>query len=1564
MMRTTQSADVYQSLSDIEHVLKRPDMWINSLSRAPRIAKCLNPAEMKITQRQIYLCEGQEQVFVEIIGNAADNTWESRELNIDPGVIEVDVNPEWFTVKNYGLAIPISQNELGMWIPQSIFGNLRSSSKYNDDKKRYLIGKNGLGSKLTNIYSRCFAIECADAQRGLLYKQNWQNNMSVVSQPEITQYQGPGYTKVSVSLDFARFGVTGYDQEALEVYAGHCAAISYTCQVPVIFNGYRFEIKDLVGYAGLFYTVNRSSAISYKDPNGVYDLCIIDTPNDGDMTKVGAVCASFVNGIVTSNGGVHVDAAYKVIVKAILDFLGKNAEGIRFTKADVANHISLFISCRLDKPEYTSQIKDCLKKPTPNIELPENLLKGIKKWQLIQTIYAEVQRKQINKMKSKDGKRKKRPRTDDSKPANLAGGPRSMEATLILTEGKSADSYRLKFISQVPNGMGREFFGSLPLHGKILNVLNADFLQILEHKDLEAIRVNLGLKTEVDYSLEENWRKLNYGSLLIMPDPDNDGKHILGLVLLFFLHFYPGLVQRGYVKFLRIPVVRISINKQPYSFYSMSSFKRFMAQLPQGVTIDADPDYFKGLGSSEDHHIRQDFANPRFVVFKIDEVTGQKILLAFHKTASDQRKQWIANWVNRELLDTDNCIELPISIFIDHEFIDYSIENIIRSIPEAMDGLKESQRKVMFAALKTLGGKKNKKKYKVAQIANHAAKITNYKHGESCLSDTVVQMTYNFVGSNNCPYFFPVGQFGCVDPETPILLWDGSWKIAKNITIEDILVGDDGQPRHISKVVSGVDHMYTVNQNYGLPYKINSQHILTLRFSKHKRIYWKGSSNKWCMEYYDTKLNTIKSKEFSVTKTRTKEQANQLILDFADSIPDDNIFDINLQTYLSFPSSRLKLFTGVYNTKSIDWPKQEVPVDPYCLGMWLGDGRSNGCGFTSMDPELIKSWVIWLDTIDTEVAHHKSGEKGFHYGFRKKGYLYGNSYPIGHKDNSSKICGACNNSTNIHPSCDWVYDKRVDNTGYVNPNDSNRFVDILQEHNLFENKHIPQIYIINDEETRLQLLAGLIDTDGTLGHPDEEGSQLFEICQEINTHGHIIDKAEFVARSLGFKTTNSISVRSDSTLKRLRIMGDIHRIPTRLSRKQATRSEVYAINLGIKVEYTGVGEYVGWYIDGNERFLHGDFTVLHNTREGGGEDSANPRYTSVSLPWWSHFMYRPEDKRLEVRIEDEGEKQECENLFPILPMHVINGVVGIGTAYSTNIPNHNPMDVAFWLQQRLLQDVQPEAQHQLPLIHPWYKGFKGPITLTPNGFTTEGIIKYNNNQSIVIEELPIGRWTEKYEKDLVKMEEEGKISGFDMYCTDENIKILIHSYLDGAVSLKKLKLISKHSYNNMTVLYRTPDRGIQPRIYNDLVQLLQDFYTIRLAKYVERKIIMLKEFDEDIRRLSERARYIHAVAVEKTLEVRDRLEADVLNDMVNMRFDLKDELLDKVKTKELCKDKIPPLLKKIQDKIDEKARVENTSPQAMWYSEIEEFVVKYCREEKCNRSTMDSCNPMITLTLG
>lgn len=1116
----------YQRLSEIDHVLLRPGMWIGPIDRQLRKGFCYSPQDKKIHEKDIYQAEGQEQTFLEILGNASDNVQRSRERGIDPGIIEVVVTPNWVVVKNYGMNIPVERNAEGIWIPDMIFGQFRSSSNYDDSKERLYIGMNGIGAKATNIFSAAFTIECADPERGRLYRQVWQNNMKTRGEPEITAYSGIGYTQVNYSLDFGRFGIEYFDVEATEIYAAHCAEVSLTCQVPVIFNGETFNIKDIVNYAQLFFSITKQSAISYSDPNGAYNLCLVDTPD-------AAVCVSFVNGIITKAGGVHVDAAYKVVVDSMKTFLGKAIEGITLTKRDVVNHVSLFLTCRIPNPVFKSQTKDYLARPKPDITLPEESLKGIRRWQLVERMYMEIQRKQLSKLKKTDGKRRRKVRDDKLEDANLAGGPRSSEATLIGCEGDSAKTYPTVWISQIPDGRGQDYFGILPFHGKLLNVLNADFIQILENRDLVRLKKVLGLEEEMDYSDDRNYRRLRYGHFLFMPDADNDGKHILGLVLLFFISRFSSLVQRGFFKFLRTPVIRVYRGGERLMFYTYTSYNAWRQTIPDSDIRGWQHEYFKGLGSSEKALVVEDFASPRIVTFQIDEQASRQIVLAFHKEGANNRKEWLSRLVDRQLLDIEHYSELPISIFIDYELADYSIENIIRSIPEQMDGLKESQRKALFAALDKIKGET--KKVSVSVLASRAHEMTAYKHGPSSLIEAIKLMTFDFIGSNNMPHFSPKGAFG--------------------------------------------------------------------------------------------------------------------------------------------------------------------------------------------------------------------------------------------------------------------------------------------------------------------------------------------------------------------------------------------------------------------------------------------------TRKEGGKDAAEARYSSVALPWWIPKVYRKEDRRLEKRVIDEGKPRECENFFPILPMHVINGVIGIGTAYSTKIPAHNPLDVAFWLQQRLSQDLQPEQNHSLPILRPWYKGFTGTITHRPNGFTSEGRMYIQPNGNVVIEELPIGTWTLPYRKFLEQLEDEKIITDFDSFCTDEKVKFVIHKYLDGTPTPTKLKLKAKHSYSNMTVLYRTDVlpgvsggvRGIRPRTYNNLDDLLQDYYTLRFAKYVERKALMLSEIQRDIHEMSERARFILSV-INGQIVTDNRPEAEIFASMTSMNLEHK--LLDAVKRREFTQERVAALQAKIEEKQREKANLEQIRPEQLWYTDLEEYIVEYCRHEKCARSTFESCNPPVTIEVS
>jgi len=566
---------------------------------------------------------------------------------------------------------------------------------------------------------------------------------------------------------------------------------------------------------------------------------------------------------------------------------------------------------------------------------------------------------------------------------------------------------------------------------------------------------------------------------------------------------------------------------------------------------------------------------------------------------------------------------------------------------------------------------------------------------------------------------------------------------------------------------------------------------------------------------------------------------------------------------------------------------------------------------------------------------------------------------------------------------------------------------LLRDHNLLENKHIPELYIINDAETRLQLLAGLIDTDGTLS--ESSGFENFEICKEINTHGHIIDKLEYIANSLGFRTSTSVSVRSDSTLKRLRIGGDIHRIPTRLPRKQSTRQTPF-IGRGITVKHVGRGDYVGWYIDGNERFLFGDWTCGHNTRFEGGKDAAQTRYSFVRPERLVGYIIRKEDRPILKHVIDEGEIVEPETYYPIIPMILVNGGQGIGTGYSTFVPCHNPLDIITWLRMKL-NGVEDKF---LPDILPWYRDFKGVIKVIDrrrrkrrgnkvkitiiNNVDKDGIIspqvhnieaeddsENNNNENlpgedddepyegrdldgsrpllsmvsmgkfhmdlngtIIITELPIGRWPIKYRKWLEDLVEAKEITGYRDLSVDNRAYFEISGFKE-TPNYRNLKLQRTMGMSNMVLL----DDDNRPVRYDTAYDILEAFYSRRLPFYAKRKEYIIQHLADEIQTLTHKITFIQAI-INKQIRIINKRKATVYAAMDELG--IPHQIYDKSMAHHLSEDDIAVFNQEIRNKEAERDFIIQTTPEQMWLRELAEL-------EEAYRSVYNIPKPVTTLNI-
>jgi DNA topoisomerase-2 len=774
----------YVSLDQRTHVLHRPDMYIGNVkncvmdfygaeykSNKKEEEKMVikddddDVKDIIISKKRGEINSGLHRIFIEVLSNAIDNVWRSSLTEIKCTKIKVEISDKgMITVWNDGLSIPVEINEeTGLYNPEMIFGKLLTSSNYDDNEQRMTSGKNGLGSKASNIFSKEFSVKLFDPHTGKQYVQTWRNNMSEKDKAKITTpKQKTGYTQLSFLPDFEKFGVSELSDDMKSLFFKNVIDTAMITGVSVYYNGNRLPFKSLKDYSMLYYSdlseeEKDDMNILYIDSN---DSKIVLCPNSKNE---GFSQISFVNGIETFHGGIHVETWTNALLQPVLEKLNTSIKkgGSVLTLRDIKSYFRIFIKCELPNPAFSSQEKSFLTGPNVKTPLVENKhINSILKWSIIDKIRDMVKGKELNALK-KIEKKKGFVKIEGLDPANLAGTKNSHQCSLILCEGDSAKTFAVKGIQTGVGGKkGRDYFGIYPLRGKVLNVRNSNITSITKNKEIGDVIKALNLKYGVDYKDDDIYDSLYYGRIIILTDSDVDGYHICGLLLNFFHKLFPSLIERNpsFITCMRTPIVRIYYGKNDISFYTLEDFKKYQQQNPNKK---GDVKYFKGLGTNNNKEIETSFGK-KMIEFVKDDKTDETMDKVFSSKCSDQRKQWLKEYNPLEEKDivSKNPVQLlGISDFLDKEMIKFSIDDCKRSIPCIMDGFKESQRKILYATfLKNL--KYSGKTMKVAQLAGFVAEKTNYHHGEQCLLSTITGMAQDFVGSNNIPLLYRDGQYG------------------------------------------------------------------------------------------------------------------------------------------------------------------------------------------------------------------------------------------------------------------------------------------------------------------------------------------------------------------------------------------------------------------------------------------------------------------------------------------------------------------------------------------------------------------------------------------------------------------------------------------------------------------------------------------------------------------------------------------------------------------------------------------------------------------------------------
>ena len=759
--------DVKQK-TEKEHVLSNPDTSIGSVETVDTNMWLMNETSDKIVEKNITYIPGLFKLFDEAVVNCRDHVvrqqakLDTHANNTLPVTfIDVAIHDDGTIVMiNDGNGIDVVQHpEYKTWVPELIFGHLRTSTNYNKDEKKIVGGKNGFGFKLVLIWSTYGSVETVDHIRGLRYVQEFKDNLDVICPPKITKAsKSKPYTKITFKPDYKRLGLTMIDgvnpltPDMIALLKKRVYDISAVTDktIKVKYNSGIIPTKNFEQYINLYIGDKTASPRVYEEDNVRWEYAVALTPSN-EFIQV-----SFVNGIYTSKGGKHVEYVLNQITRKLAEFIEKKKK-VKVNPNSIKEQLILFLRCDIENPSFDSQTKDFMNTPMSKFGsacvVSDKFIEKVAKMGVMDAACAITEIKETKAVKKSDGTKSKTirgiPKLDD---ANWAGTDKSNQCMIIFCEGDSAKTGVISGLS--PDD--RNIIGVYPLRGKLMNVRGESITKIFENNEIAEIKKILGLETGKEYkTMEDVHKSLRYSKVVFATDQDLDGTHIKGLCTNLFHCNWASLTRLpGFIGFMNTPILKARKNSQELKFYNKGQYDAWKNDNDsKGWSIK----YYKGLGTSTKTEWKEYFKEKKFVGFEhTGEVSDNAIDMVFNKKRSNDRKHWLETIYDRNsFLDTSKEM-IEYEDFINNEFIHFSKYDCERSIPNMIDGLKTSLRKILYSVFK----RRLTNEIKVAQLTGYVSEHSGYHHGEESLNKAIVGMAQNFVGTNNINLLYPSGQFG------------------------------------------------------------------------------------------------------------------------------------------------------------------------------------------------------------------------------------------------------------------------------------------------------------------------------------------------------------------------------------------------------------------------------------------------------------------------------------------------------------------------------------------------------------------------------------------------------------------------------------------------------------------------------------------------------------------------------------------------------------------------------------------------------------------------------------
>ncbi len=801
--------EIYQKKDQREHILIRPDTYVGDIKPQKESMWIYDEKNNKMIKKTMKHVPGLYKIFDEVLVNARDQTVVDDKCD----TIKVMINQEdgQIVVWNNGKGIPVQMHqEAKVYVPHMIFAMFLTGSNFDDDERKITGGRNGYGAKLTNVYSTEFIIDVVDEEKNKFHMV-CKDNMSVIGKPKITKLKSAkSHVQISFKPDLERFGLKKLTDDIVALFKKRVFDIAACApNIKVYLDGKLIKLNSFKKYISMYYD---EGSIIYETPDPRWHVGVMCI-KDNDFEQI-----SYVNGICTYNGGNHVDYIVNDIVKRLNEIIQKKNKDIKVKPSQIKENLVIFVDAIIENPSFTSQTKETLKTKVKDFgsvcKVSDKMINSISKSGILDLALQIAELKHNSALKKTDGKKIGKisgiPKLED---ANWAGTKKAHQCRLILTEGDSAKALAMSGRKVV----GNDRFGIFPLRGKLLNVRDCSSKKVGENAEVAYIKQIMGLKQGKHY---KDVKELRYGGIIIMTDQDLDGVHIKGLLLNFIHYFWPSLLKiDNFVTYLATPIVKaFKGSKEVAAFYTQQEFEEWKEKTnTSGMKFK----YYKGLGTStakeaeeyftdldkklieyyaeedvdselalldteqraaaegeddeeyeydddddddddddeyEYYSDEEDVIVKEVLPFGHDMSTDQIVNLAFNKKRADQRKKWLKDYQRDRVLDNSQK-KVSLKQFFNDEFIHFSNYDNDRSIPSIMDGLKPSNRKIMFGSFKrNLFG--SAKEIRVAQLGAYISEHTGYHHGEASLYNTIINMAQDFIGSNNINLLVPSGQFG------------------------------------------------------------------------------------------------------------------------------------------------------------------------------------------------------------------------------------------------------------------------------------------------------------------------------------------------------------------------------------------------------------------------------------------------------------------------------------------------------------------------------------------------------------------------------------------------------------------------------------------------------------------------------------------------------------------------------------------------------------------------------------------------------------------------------------